>query len=190
MVGTLARNWSWVLVRGIAALLFGLITLFNPAISLAALVLVFGAYALVDGVFTIVAVIKKGRSEPYWAALLISGILGIGIGILTFIMPGITAITLLYLIAAWAVVIGIAEIVAAIRLRKEVKGEWVLILGGVLSAAFGVLLFLFPGPGALAVVLWIGVYAIVIGILRIVLAFRLRHVHRERSRAGTAPGMP
>jgi len=134
MVGTLARNWSWVLVRGIAALLFGLITLFNPAISLAALVLVFGAYALVDGVFTIVAVIKKGRSEPYWAALLISGILGIGIGILTFIMPGITAIALLYLIAAWAVVIGIAEIVAAIRLRKEVKGEWVLILGGVLSA--------------------------------------------------------
>lgn len=190
MIQTLARNWGWVALRGVAAVLFGLITLFNPAISLAALVLVFGAYALVYGIFTIIAAVANRRDEPHWVALLISGILGIGIGIITFLMPGITAVALLYVIAAWAIATGIAEIAAAIRLRKEISGEWMLILAGVLSVLFGIVLFLFPGAGALAVVLWIGVYALVFGFLQIALAYRLRRWHRERPRESTAPRAP
>jgi uncharacterized membrane protein HdeD (DUF308 family) len=161
-------------LRGVAGVLFGLITMFQPGIGLAALVLLFGAYALVDGVLGVVLVIMHRNGERHWAAMLIGSILSIAAGVLTFVFPGVTAIALLYLIAAWAIVIGVAEIVSAIRLRKVITGEWLLILAGVLSMAFGVLLALFPGPGALAVVLWIGAWAFVSGILLIVLAFKLR----------------
>jgi uncharacterized membrane protein HdeD (DUF308 family) len=174
MVSALARNWWVVGLRGLAALIFGLLTLVSPAISLAVLILLFGAYALVDGVFTMVAAIANRHGEPRWVALLISGVLGALIGVLTFLMPGVTGLVLLYFIAAWAIVRGVMEIVAAVQLRKVIKGEFWLILAGVLSVLFGILLFLFPGAGALAVVLWIGVFAIVFGILLIALAFRLR----------------
>lgn len=174
MVTALARNWWVVGLRGLAALIFGLLTLVSPAISLAVLILLFGAYALVDGVFTMVAAIANRHGEPRWVALLISGVLGALIGVLTFLMPGVTGLVLLYFIAAWAIVRGVMEIVAAVQLRKVIKGEFWLILAGVLSVLFGILLFLFPGAGALAVVLWIGVFAIVFGILLIALAFRLR----------------
>jgi uncharacterized membrane protein HdeD (DUF308 family) len=174
MVEALARNW-WVLaLRGGIAILFGLLTILNPAISLAALILLFGAYALADGVFSIIAAITRRRNEPRWAALLVSGILGILIGLATFLMPGVTALVLLYFIAAWAVVRGIFEIIAAIQLRRVIDGEFWLILAGVLSVAFGVLMFLFPGAGALALLLWIGVFAIVFGVVLFALAFRLR----------------
>lgn len=185
MVDLLARNWGWVMLRGVAALVFGLLALFNPGITVAALVILFGAYALVDGISTIISAIANRHGEPHWVALLIGGIVSIAAGVVTFARPGFTALALLYLIAAWAIITGILEIVAAIRLREAIRGEWLLILAGVLSVLFGVLLIVAPGAGALAVVLWIGAYAVVFGIVLIILAFRLRQWHREYG-AGTA----
>ena len=183
MVDMLARNWGWIALRGVAAILFGILVLFNPLISLAVLVLFFGAYALVDGLFTIVAAVANRREEPHWVSLLVSGILAAAIGIATFIWPGITAFALVYLIALWAIVMGIGEIVAAIRLRKAISGEWVLVLTGAVSIGFGVGLALFPGAGALALVVWIGALAVVLGVLRIAFALRLRGWDKEHRRA-------
>lgn len=188
MVDILARNWGWVMLRGVAALIFGLLALFNPDITIAALVILFGAYALVDGIFTIVSAIANRHGEPHWVALLVGGIVSFAAGVVTFLMPGLTALTLLYLIAAWAIITGILEIVAAIRLREAIRGEWMLILAGVLSVLFGLLLFIEPGAGALAVVLWIGAYAIVFGIVLIMLSFRLRQWHQEFGAGAAAAG--
>lgn len=174
MVEILPRNWGWVALSGAAALVFGVLTLVNPAMSLGALILMFGAYALVYGLFTATAAVARHRGEPHWLALLINGILSIAIGIITFFLPRVTAIVLLYLIAAWAIATGVAEIVAGIRLRRVITGEWLLILAGVLSLLVGVLLILFPGAGALTVVIWIGAYAVVLGMVLLALAFRLR----------------
>jgi len=183
---TLSRNWGWIALRGVAGLIFGLLTLMNPLISLATLVLLFGAYALVDGVFTVVAAIANRRDEPHWVALLLGGLAGIATGLISFFLPAITAIALLFLIAAWAIVTGIAEIVVAIKLRKVITGEWLLVVAGVLSVLFGVLLVVFPGPGALAVVLWIGAWAMVMGIMFIALALRLRGWNRAHAPATAA----
>jgi len=130
-VDTLARNWWAVLLRGIAGILFGIATFFAPAISLAALVLLFGAYSLVDGVFAIASAIRRRGDAERWWLLLLEGVAGVAAGVLTFIWPGITAIALLYLIAAWALVTGALEIAAAIRLRKIITDEWLLVLAGV-----------------------------------------------------------
>jgi uncharacterized membrane protein HdeD (DUF308 family) len=173
-VDTLVRNWWVVVLRGVAGIIFGLITFFAPGISLAALVLVFGAYALVDGVLALVSVFRDRRARDRWWLLVFQGIAGIAAGIMTFLWPGITAIALLYLIAAWALVTGAFEIAAAIRLRKVIDDEWLLVLSGILSIGLGILLMLFPGPGALALVLWIGACAFVSGILLVFLGFRLR----------------
>ena len=174
MVETLTRNWGLVALRGIVAILFGVLTIFYPAITLATLILLFGAYAFVDGIFMALAAIANRHGEPRWVALLIGGLLGVAAGLVTLFMPGITAVVLVSLVAAWAILTGIAEIVAAIRLRKEITGEWILVLAGVLAVAFGLLLFVRPGAGALAVVLWIGVYALIYGIVLLALGFRLR----------------
>jgi uncharacterized membrane protein HdeD (DUF308 family) len=186
MVEGLARNWWLVALRGMIAILFGVLTILNPAISLAALILLFGAYALADGVFSVIAAITRRKNEPRWVALLVSGILGVLIGVATFLMPSVTALALLYIIAAWAVVRGVFEIAAAIQLRKVIEGEFWLILAGVMSVAFGVLMFLFPGAGALAVLLWIGVFAIVFGVVLLALALRLRGWGRGHPRGTPA----
>jgi uncharacterized membrane protein HdeD (DUF308 family) len=185
MVEILARNWGWVLLRGIVAVLFGVFTLFNPAIALMTLVLLFGAYALLDGVFMVVWAIVNRRGRPRWVALLVGGLLGIVIGIQTLVTPNITAVALLAIIAAWSIMVGIAEFVAAVKLRKMLTGEWMLMLAGLTSVAFGVLLFARPALGFLAVVLLIGAYAIFSGILLAALAFRLRSW--GRSPASAAP---
>jgi uncharacterized membrane protein HdeD (DUF308 family) len=174
MVTVLARNWGLVAVRGVIALAFGLLTIARPGITLAVLVILFGAYALVDGLFAVWSALANRRGEPHWVALLLAGLAGIVIGIVTFLMPGVTALFLLYLIAAWAIIRGAAEIAMAIQLRKVLTGEWLLGLAGVLSVLFGLFLVMFPGPGALAVVLWIGIWAVVLGAVIIALAFRLR----------------
>ena len=183
----LTRNWGLLLLRGLAALAFGLFTLFYPGISLAALVVVFGAFAFADGVFAVISAIANRRGEPHWVALLLSGIAGIAIGVITFLSPGITAIALLAFIAAWAIITGVGEIAAAIRLRRTISNEWLLGLAGILSVLFGVLLIAMPGVGALAVVLWIGAYATVMGIIWLVLAVRLRRWGRLHG-IGVAPG--
>lgn len=183
MVEILARNWGWVLLRGIVAFLFGVFTIFNPAIALATLVLLFGTYALLDGVFMLVWAIVNRRGQPRWVALLVGGLLGIVIGIQTLVTPAITAVALLAIIAAWLIIVGIAEFVAAVKLRKMLTGEWMLMLAGMASVAFGVFLFARPALGALAAVLWIGAYAIFSGILLAALAFRLRSWGRSPATA-------
>lgn len=180
----LIRNWWLVALRGAIALLFGVLTMFNPALTVAALVLLFGAYAVANGIFTIATAVMNRSGEPHWVALVISGVLSIALGILTFVMPGVTAIVLLYLIAAWAIVTGVTEIATAVRLRRVITGEWLLILAGVVSVLFGLLLIVFPGAGTIAVALWIGTYAIILGILLIALAFRLRSWGRAHGAAG------
>ena len=175
MLHALAQYWWALAIRGLVAILFGLLTFLLPGITLVTLVLLFGAYALVDGVFNVIASFRT--ASHHWA-LLIEGVVGIIVGILTFAWPAITALVLLYLIAFWAIFTGIFEIVAGIRLRKAITNEWLLIVMGVLSLLFGVLILVAPGTGALAIVLWIGAYAFVFGIVLMVLAFRLRG-HRQ-----------
>jgi uncharacterized membrane protein HdeD (DUF308 family) len=173
-VDSLSHNWWVIVLRGLAGMAFGLVTFFAPSISLAALVLVFGAYAFADGVLAIISAIRRERPGDRWWLLLLEGIAGIAAGVVTLLWPGLTALVLLYVIAAWALVTGVLEIAAAIRLRKAIKGEWLLILSGILSVALGVMLVLWPGPGALALVIWIGAYAFVFGALLLALGLRLR----------------
>ena len=144
----------------------------------------FGAYALVDGIFAMFAGIASHRYFERWWAVLLEGVAGVVIGLLTFFWPNITALVLLYFIAAWALITGIFEIVAAIQLRRVITGEWMLILGGLLSILFGVLLFVFPVAGAVSVVWLIGIYAVVFGISEIIFAFRLHGLRREFETAG------
>jgi uncharacterized membrane protein HdeD (DUF308 family) len=175
MLHTLARKWWALALRGLVALMFGLLTFFLPGITLVTLILLFGAYALADGIFNIIAFFRV--ASHHWA-LLIEGLIGIIAGILTFVWPAITALALLYVIAFWAIFTGIFEIVAGIRLRKVITNEWLLLLMGILSLLFGLFVLIAPGVGALAIVLWIGAYALVFGIFLLALAFRLRgHRH-------------
>ncbi|HEX6748047.1 MAG TPA: HdeD family acid-resistance protein [Longimicrobium sp.] len=179
-VDTLSRNWWAVALRGACGILFGILTFLAPGISLAALVLLYGAWALADGVLAIASAVRR-RTEERWWVLVLKGSLGIAAGVVTLFWPGVTAMALLYVIAAWALASGVLEVAAAIRLRKVITGEWLLALSGVLSIVVGVLLMLFPGTGALAVVLWIGAYALVSGALLVALALRLR----ARRKSGT-----
>lgn len=178
----IAGSWWTFVLRGIFAILFGLLTWFLPGIALLTLVFLFGFYAIADGVFNVAAAFSRHRAaerRPPWWALLIQGILGLAAGCLAFLIPGITALALLYLIAAWAIVTGVMAIVAAVHLRKQVTGEWVMVLSGALSIVFGALLFAFPGPGIFAVLIWIGAYAVVLGAMLIALGIRLRKLARE-----------
>ncbi len=179
----LTRNWWILALRGLFALLFGIMALIWPDVTLDVLVMLFGAYLLVDGAFTIVALVTQRGGATNWVIPLLEGILGIVAGIATFVWPGLTQIVLLYLIAAWAIVTGILEIIAAVQLRREIEGEFLLGLVGALSLIFGVLLIVWPGPGALAVVWMIGIYAILFGILLIALGLRLRSWEGTRATA-------
>src|ERR1700694_1341165 len=187
-VDSLSRNWWAVSLRGLAGILFGIITFFAPGSSLAALVLLFGAYALMDGVLALVSAVRRRGADRWWL-LLLEGLVGIAAGGLTFPWPAIPATRLVYVIAAWALVTGAFEIAAAIRLRKAITGEWLLALSGIFSIALGVLLVLFPGPGALAVTIWIGAYAFVFGALLFALGLRLRGVGSPRARGEPAHGL-
>ena len=178
LAAALGRNWWLLLVRGLVAIVFALLTWAQPGVSLAALVLVFGIYVLADGLLGVWSAIAKRRDNRHWWLLLLWGVVGIVVGVMTFIMPGITGLVLLMYIAAWAVITGVLQIVAAIRLRKEIKGEWLLILSGLVSVAFGVLLFLQPGAGALAVAWIIAAYAFIFGVLMVLLAFKVRKLGR------------
>lgn len=170
----LAKNWWALVLRGVAGIVFGILAFVMPVLTLAALVLLFGAYALVDGIFNIVAAATGGRGARPWWALLLAGLAGVGAGLVTFFMPGLTALALAYLIGIWAIATGVLEIIAAVRLREEIRNEWLLGLSGALAVAFGALLLFAPGAGALAMVLWIGAYALVYGALLVFLGFRLR----------------
>lgn len=178
-VAILSTNWWAIALRGLVGILVGLLAFLMPIPTVTALVWLFGAYALLDGLFNLVSVLRKRTHRRPWWALLLSGIAGVGAGVISFIWPGITAIALVYLIAAWALATGVLEIVAAVRLRKEIQGEWLLAISGVFSVALGVLLALFPGPGAVGLVWYFGAYAIVFGVLLVSLGIRLRSRSEE-----------
>ena len=174
MLRHLHKQWGWIALRGVVAVLFGVIALAMPGITLAALVIAWGAYSVADGIVALVAAWQARHDGPQFWSFLGIGLLGIAAGVATFVWPGITQLVLLMVIAGWAVGTGMFEIVAAIRLRKEIQGEWALGLSGALSVLFGLMMFVSPGAGALAVLGLIAAYAIAFGVLLVVLGFRLR----------------
>jgi uncharacterized membrane protein HdeD (DUF308 family) len=178
MIGLFTMNWWALLLRGIAAVLFGILAITHPGITLAVLVLLFGIYAVVDGCFALFAAIGGGsHREDRWL-LLLEGIIGIGAGILTLRAPGITTMALLFFIAAWALATGVLRIVAAIRLRKEITGEFWLALSGIASVVFAFLVMMNPAAGALAMAWLIGWYALFLGATLVMLSIKLHNMRR------------
>ena len=176
----LARHWWAVGLRGLAAIIFGILALAAPGVTLIVLIAFFGAYALIDGILAVFLAIRGRENHRNWGWLLVEGIAGILIGILTFRWPGVTVFVLLAFIAAWAIITGIMEIFQAIELRRTNNNEWLLILGGAASVIFGLILLLFPSAGALALIVVIGLYAIIFGLLLVGLAWRLRGMTQRR----------
>lgn len=178
-----SRHWWILLLRGLAAIAFGVLTWLQPGISLSALVLLFGVYTLADGILGVWTAVAGRKEYGDWWVLLLWGLLGVGVGILTFLAPGITALALLFYIAVWAIATGVLQIVAAIRLRKEIEGEWFFILAGLASLVFGILLMARPGAGALALLGLIAAYAIIFGVLLVILAFTVRSFGKRLARS-------
>src|SRR5919109_1567253 len=179
----LSRWWWTFILRGVLAILFGIVAFISPPATIAVLVLLFGAWALVDGAFDIVAALQHRTMDRSWWLTVLEGIVGIVAGVLALAFPEIAAASLLLLIAAWSIVTGVIEVVLAIRLREQITGELWLAIAGVLSIAFGVLLFLFPAAGALTIVWIIGAFAIAFGISLIALGWRLRGIHQRMATA-------
>lgn len=174
MAIVMTRNWWALALRGVLGILFGVVALAMPGAALGALILLFAAYALLDGMGAIVAAVRSVERHERWVAMLVEGIAGIAAGLLTFLWPALTAVVLVYLIGVWAIVTGVLKIIAAIHLRRQIPGEWVLVLNGIFTTLFGVLVVVWPPVGLLTIVWWIGFYAIVRGALFLALAFRLR----------------
>jgi uncharacterized membrane protein HdeD (DUF308 family) len=174
MAGILVGNW-WVLaLRGALAILFALLAFFLPLVAATAMVLVFGAYAFVDGIFALIAGLRAARRHGRSAPLLVEGILNLLIGVAVFVWPAAMLVALIYLIAIWAVLTGVLLIAAGIALIRH-SGEWLLILGGIISVLLGIVLFFAPGAGIVALSWWLGVYALLFGIALLMTAFRIRH---------------
>ena len=169
MIGTLAQHWWVVLLRGVAAIAFGLMAYAWPGVTIAVLVIFWGAYMLVDGIFEVVAGVRAK-----WGSLVFLGVLGIAAGLVAFFMPAVAAGALVYIIAFWAIVAGVLQISAAFRLRKEIEGEWLWILSGLCTVVLGCLLIARPGAGALSLIWLIASFAIAWGILLVILAFKLK----------------
>ena len=184
MLHMLARNWWLVAIRGIAGILFGILAFALPGLTLVTLVFLFGAFALVDGAAMLVAAIRgdPGTLGHRWLLVLI-GAAGVTAGIVTWVNPAITALALLYAVATWAVIVGVIQVAAAILLRRQLTGELWLLLGGVASVIFGIVLLVEPGTGLLAISWLVGAYAIVFGVTHLALAFRLRGVRAQSSGA-------
>jgi uncharacterized membrane protein HdeD (DUF308 family) len=190
MTVTQTESWQGLALRGLAALAFGVLTLLWPGITLTALIFLFGAYALLDGVGLVVAIATGDRAPgSRWGLTLVQGVAGIAAGVVTFVWPDITALALLYVIGIWAILTGVMEVFAATFFRREVQNEWVLVISGVLSVFFGALLLLFPGAGALTITWLIGWYALVYAVLALSLAgWHWRQTHPSRG-PSAAPGV-
>jgi len=180
-MNVLARNWWAMILRGVLGIAFGAFAILLPAAAFAVIILAFGAYALIDGALNIAAALRGARGEREWWALLLSGMAGVLAGLAAFAAPTLTALVMLYVIAGWAIVTGVLEITAAVRLRRQIAGEALMMLNGGLSIAFGVLIMMAPRAGALAVVLLIGAYAFSSGVVLVALGVRLRHAARRRT---------
>lgn len=178
MLTNLAHNWWTFVLRGVFALLFGVFAFVWPGLTILSLTFVFGFYTMLDGIFALVAAWNFRSSNRVWV-LILEGLLGLAAGVIAFVSPGITALALLWVIAAWAILTGILEIGAAIRLRQEIENEWWLGLGGLASIIFGVLLVIWPGSGLVTISWLIGFYAIVFGISMLSLGFRLQGLNKS-----------
>jgi uncharacterized membrane protein HdeD (DUF308 family) len=190
MFTVLGRNWWLLALRGVLAIAFGILAFLMPGITLAVLVALVGAYLLVDGAAMLVALVRgdpEARRSAWSVGIM--GVLGIVAGIGTFLLPDITALTLLYLTAAWAIVMGVFQVIGAISLRREIEGEFWLALGGVISILFGALLVINPGAGLLSLAWLVGLWAIMFGIANFVLAWRLRELAQRSNgiRGATGP---
>ena len=187
MLGLFTRNWWVLLLRGIVAILFGILAFRAPGMTLAALVVLFGVYALVDGVFSLFGAIAGwGHHESRWL-LLLEGLIGLGAAFVTLRAPALTAVALMFFMAAWALATGMLKIIGAIRLRREISGEFWLALSGIASVIFAFLVMLRPVAGALAMIWVIGWYALFMGVTLIILSFKLRGLRRPDYRAVTEP---
>jgi uncharacterized membrane protein HdeD (DUF308 family) len=176
MLRSLARHWWLLLLRGVAAVAFGLMAVIWPDLTLRVLITLFGAYTVVDGAIEIWSGIQNRNVHDRWWVDILIGVAGIVAGVLVIALPDLSALALMYFIAAWMVVTGVLEIVYAIRLREEIANEWLLGLAGILSVLLGVFFFAFPGDGAISLVWLIGFYAILFGVLLVIVAFRVRRM--------------
>jgi uncharacterized membrane protein HdeD (DUF308 family) len=188
MLGLVSRDWWVFAIRGIAAMVFGILAFIWPATTLAVLVLLFGAYVLVDGVALLVALVRgDALARRHTWAVAIMGVLGIVAGVVTFMWPGLTALSLLYLVAFWAIAMGTFQVIAAIALRREIDGEFWMALGGVATIVFGAFLVAFPGEGLLSLVWLAGIWSVVFGVSSLGLANRLHGIsstlHKVAKRA-------
>ena len=178
MFSILSRYW-WVLVaRGLLAILFGVLALVLPGATGGALVYAFGVFAAVDGVFAFFAGFSSIGETSSWWVLVLHGLLGIGIGVLTLFHPGITAMALVVYVALWAILVGVLQLVAAVQLRRVISGEFWLALGGLLGILFGILILLRPVVGALAVIWIVGVFALAYGTMLLAAGIRVRQMRR------------
>ncbi len=176
MAVVLQSNWWALLLRGIAAIILAIVTFAIPGITITFLVTLFGIYALIDGVLAILSTIRAVQGHRRWGSFLLEGIVGLLVGIYAIAVPVAAAAAFVTVLAFWALLTGVFEIVAAIRLRRHMKGEWLLILTGVLSILFGVLLLAAPVAGAVILVWYLAGYALIFGILLIALSFRVRRL--------------
>jgi uncharacterized membrane protein HdeD (DUF308 family) len=183
----LASRWGWVVTRGVLGIVFGLIAFSRPGAMAFSMVLLFGCFAFAAGIATIIAAFRSGRAGESWGALLFEGLLGIGVGAVALLWPASTALAFVWMIGVWAIASGALEIASAIKLRKIIEHEWLLAIGGVLSIAFGLLMFYRPLAGGVAVVWWLGAYALVFGVLMVGLGFRLRGLQRTVGAGGELP---
>ena len=180
MLAALSENWWALALRGLLAVLFGFAAIFLPLDTLEAVGRLFGAYAITEGVLVVMTGIRRTR---YRGVLIAEGASGIVAGLVALAWPSITALVLLYVVAIWAILSGVAEMIAAVSLRREIEGEWVLFLVGVLSVLLGMAMAVLPGVGLLSLVWLVGLYALAVGVALIVLAFRVRSARRRgRSR--------
>jgi uncharacterized membrane protein HdeD (DUF308 family) len=201
MILFIQGSWRAIAFRALVALAFGIAALVWPGLTLLALVLLFGAFVLVDGVTHLVAAFRardegggadSGRGDRVW--LVLQGVLSVGVGVITFVWPAITALALVIVIAAWALLTGVFELIAAVRMRRAIDNEWLLVIGGVLAVAAGVLMAVRPDAGALAITWLIGWFAVFRGVLLLGLAWRVRQLTEAtahgRGRARPTPMRP
>jgi uncharacterized membrane protein HdeD (DUF308 family) len=186
MIAEAARHWWVMAIRGAVAIAIGLVAFILPGIAVTALVILFGVFMFMDGVFATVAAIQSRNTMPQWWALLLEGIAGIVAGLFVWLLPGVAAVVLIYFIAAWALITGIMEIVAAVRLREQIEGEWRLALSGALSVILAILLAISPAGGILALAWLLGAYAVLFGVVMLALAFHLKGF-ADRHASGAAP---
>ena len=183
----LASRWGWVVARGVIAIVFGLLALARPGTLTLSLMLLFGAYAIVGGIAAVIGAAARGRSGYSWGMLLLDGLLGIAVGVLALLAPATMLMAFVWVVGIWAIVTGVLEIGSAIRVRKLIRHEWALGLAGVASVVLGVIFLMKPLAGGLALIWWLGAYALVFGVFMVVLGFRLRHFHGTAEGGGRLP---